>query len=130
MTEGRTRPERPRSYRPSRRRSRGCRRGGWVSSFPLGRALPPLKPRPARAVLPRLVRPAQDAERAGGDAVPAAVADVVLDVDVAELVVQDRPGRARVLARRLLAVLAHVAQHQPTARPPLGAVVLVDLLLE
>src|SRR5439155_6038033 len=54
-----------------------------------------------------------DAEGAGGDAVRAAVADVGLDVDVLELVVQDGPRRARLLARGGDAVLADVAHHEP-----------------
>src|SRR5262249_47265200 len=55
-----------------------------------------------------------DAEWTGGDAVGAAVADVRLDVDVLELVVNDRAGRARLLARGGHAVLADVATDQPT----------------
>src|SRR5205807_7400067 len=55
-----------------------------------------------------------DPERTGRDAVRAAVTDVRLNVDVAELVVDDRPGRAGLLARGRRAVLAHVRHHQPS----------------
>ena len=47
------------------------------------------------------------------DAVPAAVAHVVLDHHGAELGAEQRAGRAHVQAGRLGAVLAHVAGHQP-----------------
>src|SRR5439155_13112551 len=50
---------------------------------------------------------------AGGDAVRAAVADVGLDVDVLELVVEDGARRARLLTRSGDAVLADVAHHEP-----------------
>ena len=56
-----------------------------------------------------------DAEGAGGDAVRAAVADVGLDVDVLELVVDDGARRARLLAGGDDAVLADVAHHEPAA---------------
>src|SRR5215210_3853441 len=52
----------------------------------------------------------------GGDAVAAAVADVGLDVDVVELVADDGARRARLLARRLDAVLAHVAHKSPASQ--------------
>src|SRR5699024_6926736 len=54
-----------------------------------------------------------DPVRAGGDAVAAAVADVVLHHDGAELGVRERAGRAHVEARRVRAVLAHVRLHEP-----------------
>src|SRR5207302_11305495 len=54
-----------------------------------------------------------DAGGAGGDAVRAAVADVGLDVDVVGLVVEDGPGRARLLTGGDGTVLANVAHHQP-----------------
>ncbi len=54
-----------------------------------------------------------DAVGAGRDAVAAAVADVGLDVDVIELVADDGACRAGLLARRLDAVLAHVAHESP-----------------
>ncbi len=67
----------------------------------------------------------QHAERTGRDAVAAAVADVGLHIDIAELVVDDAAGRAGLLTGRFHAVLAHVAHHQPAAgfaaarlRPP------------
>jgi hypothetical protein len=60
-----------------------------------------------------LLAPGDHAERAGPDAVTAAVADVVLDHHGAELGAEQRPGRAHVQAGRLGAVLAHVAGHQP-----------------
>src|SRR6185503_12664713 len=53
------------------------------------------------------------AERARDDAVAAAVADVRLHVDIAELVLHDRAGRTGLLAAGVRAVLAHVAHHQP-----------------
>ena len=53
------------------------------------------------------------AERTGGDAVAAAVADVVLDHDGAELGPEDRPCRADVEATGVRAVLADVRLHQP-----------------
>src|SRR5215204_6546834 len=57
-----------------------------------------------------------DAVRTGGDAVAAAVADVGLDVDVVELVADDGARRAGLLARRLDAVLAHVAHKSPASQ--------------
>src|SRR3954447_9705876 len=77
-------------------------------------------------VIVRMIRPPEHPERAGRDAVPAPVTDVVLQINVAELVVDQGPGRAGDLAGGLLAVLADVAEYQPArlARP------LVDLLLE
>jgi hypothetical protein len=56
-----------------------------------------------------------DAEGAGGDAVGAAVTDVRLDVDVLELVVDERAGGTGLLTRRRDAVLAHVAHHEQAA---------------
>src|SRR5271156_5517800 len=58
-----------------------------------------------------------DPERAGCDAIRAAVANVALDVDVRELVIDDGARRARVLARGRHAVLADVAHHQPAIGP-------------
>src|SRR6202042_2967476 len=52
-------------------------------------------------------------ERAGRDAIRAAVADVALDVDVRELVIDDGARGARVLARGGDAVIADVAHQQP-----------------
>src|SRR5829696_5751696 len=57
-----------------------------------------------------------DAVRTGGDAVAAAVADVGLDVDVVELVADDGACRTGLLARRLDAVLAHVAHKSPASK--------------
>src|SRR5262245_51348592 len=62
---------------------------------------------------PRVAVEAHDAEGAGGDAVPAAVADVLVDVDGAELRAVDGARRAGVQAPRLRAVLAHVRHEQP-----------------
>src|SRR5207248_4964163 len=66
---------------------------------------------------------ADHAERARGDAVPAAVADIVLDHDGADLRAEDRAGRADVEAAGVRAVLADVGAHQP-------AHVVLDLLLD
>src|SRR5436305_6992159 len=71
-----------------------------------------------------VLAPTQDAEGTGTDAVAAAVTDVRLQVNVAELVVNERAGRTGLLAGGFLAVLAHIAQHQP------AATLLADLLLE
>src|SRR5207237_10282019 len=46
-------------------------------------------------------------------AVTTTVADVLLYINISEFVVDDRSGRARFLARRLHAMLAHIAHHQP-----------------
>src|SRR5205807_2228845 len=62
-----------------------------------------------------------DAERAGADAVAAAVAGRLLDVDGVELRAHDRPRRAHVKARRVDAVLAHVRHHQPGRLAAVGA---------
>ena len=70
----------------------------------------------------------QHPERAGDDAVAAAVTDIGLDVDIPELVMEDGAGRAGFLAGRFLAVLADVAHHQPAA--PVPAAVWGDLLDE
>src|SRR4029453_17700041 len=53
------------------------------------------------------------AVRAGRDAVPAPVADVLLHDDGSELGPEQRTGRADVQAGRVRAVLAHVGRHQP-----------------
>src|SRR5215208_3522081 len=57
-----------------------------------------------------------DAVGTSGYAVAAAVADVGLDIDIIELVADDGPGRAGLLARRLDAVLAHVAHKSPASQ--------------
>ena len=59
-----------------------------------------------------------DAVRAGGDAVAAAVADVLLDDDGAELGAEQRPGRAHVEAGGVGAVLADVRWTSATGRAP------------
>ena len=56
-------------------------------------------------------------ERAGRDAVRAAVADIALDVDVREFVINDGTRGARVLTRGRDAVFADVAHHQPAVGP-------------
>ena len=56
------------------------------------------------------------AERARGHAVAAAVADVLLHDDRAELGAEERAGRADVEAARVRAVLADVRLHQPAQR--------------
>jgi hypothetical protein len=63
---------------------------------------------------PAVVRPLVDhAVRAGRHAVAAAVADVLLYDDGAELGAEQRAGRAHVQAGGVRAVLAHVRGHQP-----------------
>src|SRR5699024_7881249 len=54
-----------------------------------------------------------DPEGAGADAIPAAVADVVLDDDRAVLAAEERARGADVEAAGVGAVLAHVGGHQP-----------------
>src|SRR5687767_8045012 len=54
-----------------------------------------------------------DAERAGGHAVAAAIADVLLHDDGAELGAEQRPGGAHLQAACPRAVLAHVGGHEP-----------------
>src|SRR5438552_13063635 len=56
-----------------------------------------------------------DAEGTSGHAVRAAVADVRLDVDVLELVMDDGARRASLLAGGRGAVLADVTHHEPAA---------------
>ena len=65
-----------------------------------------------------------DPERAGRDAIRAAVADIALNVDVRELVIDDGACWTRVLARGGDAVLADVAHHQP----PTGAAAVHQLV--
>src|SRR3954451_1041687 len=54
-----------------------------------------------------------DAERAGGNTVPAAVADIILDVNVGIFIVNNRAGRTCQLAWGLRTMLTDVAHHQP-----------------
>ena len=68
--------------------------------------------------------PGNDPKRTRRNAVPAAVADVRLDIHVAVLVVDKRSCRAGLHARRVNAVLADIAHHQP------AAAVFANLLLE
>src|SRR5262245_44287532 len=66
---------------------------------------------------PPVVRPAIDtAERAGDDAVAAAVAHVRLDENAAEFGTDDRSRGAGLEAPRVLAVLAHVGREVPPER--------------
>src|SRR5713101_9440047 len=62
---------------------------------------------------PRVVVERDHPEGAGADAVPAAVAHVLIDVDGAELRAVDGPGRAGVETAGLGAVLAHVRHEEP-----------------
>ena len=62
---------------------------------------------------PVRLAPRDHAERARRHAVPAPVADIVLDHHRAELRAHQRTSRADIQAGRLGAVLAHVAGHQP-----------------
>src|SRR6185437_10522008 len=80
-------------------------------------------PHPAVALDLALV---EHAERAGRHAVSAAVADILLDDDRAQLGADDRAGRAHVQAGRVGAVLAHVRAHQPAERIPVLAVPVAD----
>src|SRR5438552_6778641 len=68
-----------------------------------------------RALLrrPRMLVQRDDAERAGRHAVAAPVADVLVDVDRAELRAVDRAGRTRVEAAGVRAVLADVGHEEP-----------------
>src|SRR5207247_4998908 len=61
----------------------------------------------------RVVIEGHDPEGARADAVAAAIADILVDVDRAELGPVDRPRRARVEAARLGAVLAHIRHEEP-----------------
>src|SRR5581483_424211 len=79
--------------------------------------------RRARRQLPLV----EDAERTGGNAVTAAVADVLLDDDGAELGSEQGSRRADVETGRVRAVLADVRGHEPPQ--PLGAVVDAQRLL-
>src|SRR5699024_6020364 len=63
---------------------------------------------------PSVLLPAvDDAVRAGGDAVPAAVADVLLDHDGLELGVEKGPGRTHVHTCGVGAAFTHVRGHEP-----------------
>src|SRR2546429_9270552 len=55
-------------------------------------------------------------KRTGNDAIAAAVADILLHVDRVELSANNRPRRARFLARRIGTMLANVTLHQPAVR--------------
>src|SRR2546422_528705 len=61
----------------------------------------------------RVVVEGHHTEGAGADTVPAAVADILVDVDGSELGPVDRAGRARLETAGLRAVLAHVGHHVP-----------------
>jgi hypothetical protein len=65
---------------------------------------------------PVRLAPVDDAVGAGGDAIPAAIADVLLDDDRAELGAEERAGGTDLEARRRRAVLAHVRGHEPARR--------------
>ena len=107
---------------PRLRRARAVRRAGpnWMDSVGTGLGaggfLAGAEPVVAHGALER---PAvvgallDDAVRAGRHAVAAAVADVLLDDDGAELGAEQRSGRADVEAGGVRAVLAHVRGHQP-----------------
>src|ERR1700742_379222 len=56
---------------------------------------------------------ADHSEWAANNAICAAVADVLLHVDIAELVVDERAGRTDLHARCMLAVFANIAHHEP-----------------
>src|SRR5436190_5504971 len=128
----------PRGRRPLRRRRSPRPRSPWCATASAG--TPSSPPGPAGARKPparraagrrrrsrrrrrrerrrlgrphRQLAPVEDAERAGGHAVAAAVADVRLDDDGAVLGSEQRAGRADVEAGRVRAVLADVRAHQP-----------------
>src|SRR5262249_44070078 len=67
--------------------------------------------------VPIIAAARDDAEGTGRHAVGAAVTDVRLNEDVAELILHDRVGGTRLLAGSRDAVLAGVAHHQPSPRP-------------
>src|SRR5699024_5164387 len=76
--------------------------------------------------------PLDDPEGAAADAVPAPVADVVLEDDGAEHAAEEGPRRAGVETAGVGAVLAHVGGHQPPEvrhRPDHGGAGLVVALL-
>src|SRR5690606_19325293 len=106
-----------------------CRAG-----FGAGRLQPALKSVVAERALLRRALVLVDidhAEGAGGHAIAAAVADVLLDDHGIELGAEQRAGRAGLQAGRRVAVLADVAHHQPaTLVLPLGRAAAVDLLDE
>ena len=77
----------------------------------------------APVALPPLDHPV----RAGGDAVAAAVADVLLHDDRSELGAEERSRRADVQAARVRAVLADVRRHEPAQA--VGAVVPLAVVL-
>src|SRR5438477_469309 len=70
---------------------------------------------------------ADDHERTGADAVPAAVADVGLDDDGVELRADDRAGGADLETAGPHAVLADVGHHEPTALAALSVELLDEL---
>src|SRR5581483_4568864 len=96
--------ERTELDRLGRARLRARRRHALGESVVAERALP--RPAVALALI-------DDAVGAGGDAIAAAVADVLLHDDGAELGAEQRSGRAHVEAGGVGAVLAHIARHQP-----------------
>ena len=59
------------------------------------------------------VAASDDAERAGRHAARATVADVSLNINVLELILNDGAGRASLMARGRQAMLAMVAHHEP-----------------
>src|SRR5581483_10699078 len=65
----------------------------------------------------------QHSEWAGGNAITAAIANILLDIDVAEFVIDNRACRTRFFTRRNDAVFADVAHHQPA----IGSSVTVEL---
>src|SRR4029079_15965780 len=78
-----------------------------------------LEPEDLRRRVARMARDValvEHAERARGDSVPAAVADVLLHDDGAVLGPEERAGRADVEAGGVRAVLADVGAHQPAER--------------
>ena len=89
-----------RRSRPACGRSRACTSAPAVGPSPRARQLAAV----------------EHAERAGGDAVAAAVAHVLLDDDGAELGADQRAGGADVEAGGVGAVLADVGAHQPAQR--------------
>src|ERR1700761_4140311 len=88
-----------------------CLRAGWLQTVALAVI--------AERALVRMTAhfaASDDAERAGRYAAGATVADVSLDINVLELILNNGAGRARLMARGRHAMLAVVAHHEPAVK--------------